>query len=438
LSNIRVLFFNDSNAKSDRKDAALWSKADLMLTDAFVRILKDIKLGRLPNDSISQRKDSVLSDEFYGQQFENFNVSPSLVALLEPLEPHHKGYYLLKAGIQQFLDSADYRKYTMVPSPARDKYAFRRALQTRLYEGGFIGYDSLLADSSNLAEATKKFQRKANITMDGVAGEGTVRLLNTNDRDRFIRIAISMDRYKLLPEKMPVKYIWVNLPSFSLQLMDRDTVRLSSKMICGKIKTRTPVLTSAVQELITYPVWVPPPSIVTKEILPAVKKNPGYLARKGFSLLDSKGEEIDPYTVDWSKYHKAIPYRIVQGSGDANAMGVMKFVFANKYSVYLHDTNQRYLFGIAARNLSHGCVRVQQWHDLASYIIRNDRSDFQPLLDSLDRWLERKEKRSIPIRNKLPVFLRYFTCEGSNGGIVFYDDIYGEDRMLQEKYYAGK
>jgi murein L,D-transpeptidase YcbB/YkuD len=251
-----------------------------------------------------------------------------------------------------------------------------------------------------------------------------------------------MDKYKMLPEKMPSKYIWVNLPSFQMQLMEDDTVKISSKIICGKPKTRTPLLTSNISELITYPQWVPPPSIIMKEILPAVKKNPGYLARKGFSLLDSKGEEVDPYSVDWSKYNKGIPYRVVQGSGDDNALGILKFVFSNKYSVYLHDTNQRYLFGQTTRTLSHGCVRVQEWEKLAFYILRNDSINsgggVYAKADSMRSWLQKKQKHSIPIKNKIPVFIRYITCEGREGGIVFYDDIYENDKMLRGKYFASK
>jgi len=135
------------------------------------------------------------------------------------------------------------------------------------------------------------------------------------------------------------------------------------------------------------------------------------LARKGFSLVDSKGNEVDPYSVDWSKYSKGIPYRVVQGSGDANALGIMKFVFSNKYSVYLHDTNQRYLFGNAMRSLSHGCVRVQEWEKLAYYILRNDSlnagSSGYTKIDSLKTWLQKKQKRSIAVRNKIPVYIRY-------------------------------
>jgi len=441
LKTIRDKFIADSLAKDDRKDAALWSQADLMLTDAFIQIVKDIKLGRLPQDSITLRKDSVLSDVFYQQQFAMLKES-GMASVVKSLEPSHRGYHLLKAGIKKFLDSAEYKQFATVPYPVKDIGKFNKALQKRLYEGGFIAYDSVSADSAQLAEAIKKFQKKKGIAVDGRAGEGTVRMLNVNDREKFIRVAISMDKYKMLPETMPSKYIWVNVSSNFLEVVDKDEIKLTSKVICGKSKTRTPVLTSNITELITYPQWVPPPSIVSKEILPAVKRNPGYLARKGFSLVDSKGNQVDPYSVNWSKYSKGIPYRIVQGSGDANALGIMKFVFSNKYSVYLHDTNQRYLFANAMRSLSHGCVRVQEWEKLANYILRNDSlnetSGGYTRIDSVKTWLQQKKKKSIAVRNKIPVYIRYITCEGRNGNIVFYDDVYAEDKFLREKYFASK
>jgi murein L,D-transpeptidase YcbB/YkuD len=200
------------------------------------------------------------------------------------------------------------------------------------------------------------------------------------------------------------------------------------------------MLTSAINALITYPQWVPPPSIVQREILPAVKKNPGYLNRKGFSLLDKDGNEVDPYTVNWAKYTKGVPYRIVQGSGDANALGIMKFVFDNKYSVYLHDTNQRYLFGNAMRSLSHGCVRVQEWQPLAFWLLKNDSiaSGGGTRVDSVKTWLANKQKRTISLRNKVPVYIRYITCEGQAGKVIFFDDVYGDDKVLRERYFAGK
>ncbi len=438
---IRERFDNDSLATGDRKNASLWSRADIMLTDAFVQVIRDIKLGRLPNDSVTLSKDTVLANEFYQQQLNLLQRSDSLSGIINSLEPRQRGYELLKEGIGKFLDSASFLEFTHVPLPGRDSLNFRKTLQKRLFEGGYIAFDSVTADSSQLARAVKKFQKEKRITVDGRAGEGTVRMLNLTDREKFIRIAINMDRYKKLPPKMPSRYVWVNVSSNYLDVIENDTVKFSSKVICGKPKTRTPFLTSGISALITYPQWVPPASIIAKEILPAVKKNPGYLARKGFSLVDSKGEEVDPYSVDWSKYNKTMPYKVVQGSGDENALGILKFHFDNKYSVYLHDTNQRYLFANEMRSLSHGCVRVQAWEQLAYYILHNDSlhaTGRYTLIDSVKTWLKNKEKHSVAIKTRLPVFIRYFTCEGRNGEIVFYDDVYGDDQRLKEKYFASK
>lgn len=433
-------FEADSLGKTDRRNVSLWMQADIMLTDAFVRSLKDIKIGRLPNDSVSLRKDSVLTDSFYIAQLTTARQSGSVYPIIQAIEPKQPGYRLLKQAIKEFLDSATFRDYTKVPYPVTNNTAFKTALQKRLFEEGFLSTDSVAVDSLQLAAAIKKFQQRKGIAVDGKAGEGTVRMMNLSDRDKFLRIALSLDKYKLLPEKMPDKYIWVNLPSNQLWLYEGDSVRLSSKVICGKPKTRTPLLNSQISELITYPQWVPPPSIVQREILPAVKKNPGYLARKGFSLLNSKGEEVDPYSVDWSQYSRGIPYRVVQGSGDDNALGIMKFVFPNKYSVYLHDTNQRYLFSQTYRSLSHGCVRVQEWEKLAYYIIWNDslNGGRKGRTDSVKKWLAKKQKKSIPLKNKMPVYLRYITCEGGNNGVLFYDDIYGEDKILAATYFKEK
>ena len=188
-------------------------------------------------------------------------------------------------------------------------------------------------------------------------------MMNVNDAERFKRIAITLDRYKQLPDSMPEKYIWVNLPAYYMQLRDHDTVALESKIICGKPTTRTPLLNSYITDMVTYPTWTVPNSIIVKQYLPRLKNNPNYLNAIGLHLVDSKGETVNPYDVKWEKYKTGIPYRVMQGSGDDNALGIMKFNFNNAYAVYLHDTNQRYLFKNAARALSHGCVRVQEWQE---------------------------------------------------------------------------
>jgi L,D-transpeptidase YcbB len=161
-------------------------------------------------------------------------------------------------------------------------------------------------------------------------------------------------------------------------------------------------------------------------------------------LVNGKGETVDAYSVNWSKYTKGIPYKVMQNSGDNNALGVFKFNFNNPYAVYLHDTNQRYLFKNASRALSHGCVRVQEWEKLAFYIARNDSMNLKPEekltynTDSIKNWIAAKERRRMDVKNRIPIYIRYFSCEGKDGKIKFYDDIYGEDKAMREKFFTGK
>jgi len=444
LDSIRKLFIADVWNEKSRKDASLWAASDILLTDALVQIFYDVKLGRLKNDSVMKRKDSVLTNEFISEKLNDLLESKSLYTVLSSMEPQHKGYHELKAGIKKFLDSADFRSFTHIQFPYYDTVRFKTLLRQRLEEGGYFAADSSSTDTASLRAAIKRFQLSKKITADGKAGGETVRLLNNNDNDKFYRVAISLDRFKMLPEKMPEKYVWVNLPSYHLRVIENDSVKMISKIVVGKPHTRTPVLTSSVYEMITYPKWTIPNSIVVKDIIPGMRRNPGYLAKKGYSLFNKKGEEVSPDSVDWFKYTKGLPYNVVQGSGDANALGVMKFNFHNNYQVYMHDTNERYLFNQTSRSLSHGCVRVQDWSKMANYFLSNDSLRYKnadsldAVRDSVQVWLQKKEKHTIPFKNRVPVYFRYFTCEGKNGSIIFYDDIYGEDGRLRQKYYTRK
>jgi murein L,D-transpeptidase YcbB/YkuD len=444
LSAIKKLFAADAFKDKSTRDAATWARADLMLSDAIISIFHDVKLGRLPNDSITLRKDSVLSEEFISSKFNAAASGLSLDVIISTLEPKHKGYRELKTAIRSFLENADFKPIEPINFPTKDREALKAAVAKRLFETGYIDSSFTGADSLRLVSALKKFQKDKKLTVDGKIGAQTVRMLNLSDEDKFNRIAITMDRYKMLADSMPQKYIWVNIPSYSLRLISADTLVLNSKVVVGKPITRTPVLTSAVSELITYPQWNIPESIVEKEIIPGMKKDTGYLRKKGYMLLNSKNEEVSPDSVEWTKYKKTIPYKVIQGSGDDNALGVLKFNFFNKYSVYLHDTNQRSFFEHDSRALSHGCVRVQEWEKMAYYIMNNEKDSTlkkrsnQITIDSMTHWLVIKEKHSIPLRKKIPVFIRYFTCEANNGQINFFEDIYDEDKKMIELLFANK
>ncbi len=444
LQSLRRLLDADS---LKRLDEVLWLKADLLLTDGFVRMARDLKLGRLRADSVMGEKDTVLADNFYVQQLKQLLEKKQFTSLLNALQPGHRGYWELKQGIKPFLDSMDKRVYTYVPYPYKDSadsIRFVKTLQKRLGESGCIDAGGKRPDSALLLLAVKKYQKQKGIAADGKITASLMRTINTSDAERFKRIAITLDRYKKLPARMPERYIWVNLPSFMLQVWDHDTLVMESRTVVGKPHTRTPLLTSTITDMVTYPTWTVPTSIIAKEMLPGLKRNPGYLARRGYKLLNGKGQAIDAASINWSKYTKGIPYRIQQGSGDGNALGVFKFNFNNAHAVYLHDTNQRYLFKNGSRALSHGCVRVQDWQKLAFYVARIDSMNARPQdslrynTDSIKNWISAKSHRRMDVKTSVGVYFYYFGCEGKNGKVKFYEDIYGEDKVLREKYFAGK
>ena len=437
LTNIRNGMASDS---IHRKNAASWARADIMFTAAYVGMAKDLYLGRLNRDSVTLRNDSLASDTFFVKHFQQALADRNIRGSLEQLEPKLKGYAELKAGIPAFLDSAVLKKTTYVSYPNKDSAALMKQVASRLSE---LGWVSSPEDTTTFRENIRKYQKQHAIPVTGKIGEKTVGSLNNSDWQKFKRIAVNLDRYKLMADTLPHQYIWVNLPGFYLQLWNEDTLALESKIVVGKPLTRTPLLTSRITDMVTYPQWTIPESIIAKEVLPGIKRDSNYLRKRGYSLIDSKGDEVSVSSVNWSRYTKGIPYKVVQGSGDDNALGILKFNFNNKYSVYLHDTNQRYYFSRGFRALSHGCVRVQQWDKLARFIISNDSLNAAPnantfKTDSLKAWLSRKEKHVIPVRTKLPVYIRYFGCTGVEGKVKFFEDIYNEDRMLSERYFSNK
>ena len=420
-----------------RNNSALWARADVLLTDAFFTLVKHIKQGRLDYDSVTLRTDTVLDKKIFTQTLADAIHSGNIDSTFRTLEPKYKGYDSLRAYIKKFLAKADFKPYTFLAYPYKDSVAFFHLLEKRLHELNLMPATMVNPDTLAFRSVLKKYQRTLDFKPTGMLSDALVDQLNNTDEEKFKRIAINLDRYKLLPDTLPVTYAWVNLPGFTLRIMNCDTLVFQSRVIVGGRQTRTPLLTSEISNFITYPQWTVPYSIIFKEMLPKIRENLEYLNEQNLMVVDKNDSVLDPHTINWKKLNKNhFPYLLKQRQGDDNSLGVIKFNFRNKYSVYMHDTNVRWMFGKPFRALSHGCVRVKEWQKLADFLIRTDTVKFKP--DSLRAWIKRQEKHVISGFPKLPVYLRYFSCEGKDGNIKFYDDIYEEDRLLREKYFADK
>jgi L,D-transpeptidase YcbB len=434
LSFFRRVFLADSNA---RKNAALWARADLLMTDAFFELVKHLKQGRIPYDSVTLRTDSVLSDSLYTGSLTEVLQQADVQTVLHRLEPRSKRYDSLKAYIPEFLSAASFAPYTFLPYPYTDSVAFFQLLERRLKETGDLADSTAPLDTTGFKTVIRRYQKKYGFKISGHVSDPLIDRLNNTDLEKFKRIAITLDRYKHLPDSLPETYAWVNLPGFLLEIRDHDTVVFTSRVIVGGPQTRTPLLTSEISNFITMPQWTVPLSIIFKEMMPKILQNVDFLDKENLMVVDRNDSVLDPHKIRWKRLNRDnFPYHIKQREGDDNSLGVIKFNFRNKYSVYLHDTNVRWMFGKSFRALSHGCVRVKEWNKVANFLVRKDSLKFPA--DTLKAWISRQEKHVVSGFPRLPLFIRYFSCEGKGGRIVFYDDIYDEDRYLSQKYFGRK
>jgi len=417
-----------------RLDAALWSRGELMATDAFLHMARHLKLGRIGRDSVTLRTDTVFDATLARTLVDRVLQGEPVRLVLESMEPKLSAYLALRQALPLFLDSLDRKPYTYVVFPQKDSVSFLKQLQSRLFESSYITFNTRPADSLELSTAIRKAQASRGLTLDGKPGPQLVKSLNNTGMERFKRVAINLDRYKQLPDSMPDRYIWVNLPQYTLWVIEGDSSVLESKVIVGRPQTRTPVLSSTVTNFVTFPQWTVPSSIIFKEMLPKIQQNIGYLRKENLMVVDRYDSVIDPATVNWSKLSKTnFPYTLRQRQGDDNSLGVMKFNFRNKFDVYLHDTNARSLFARSIRALSHGCVRVQQWDSLSHYLVRSDSTG--AIRDSVSAWMKRAEKHQVSVPDRLPIYLRYFTAiVTEEGRIRLLEDIYGDDKLLRERY----
>lgn len=277
-----------------------------------------------------------------------------------------------------------------------------------------------------LVEGVRRFQERHGLEQDGALGKETVAALNVPVSDRIRQMELNLDRLKNRGNPA-IRRVEVNIPEFRLRVMEGNTPVLMMNVVLGQRRQwQTPLLDSQIRFLILNPKWYVPPTIFRKEVLAHIQKDVAYLTRQNMVVLDANGV-VDPATVDWTQVDpKAPQYKIVQREGPANSLGRIKFMFPNKYAVYLHDTPQKKLFGRRVRALSHGCVRVEKPLDLAEYLMRESPDWTRERIVSS---IQSGKNRSVDLPESVPLHILYLTSwVEPDGTVQFRDDIYGFDQ----------
>lgn len=326
--------------------------------------------------------------------------------------------------------------YKLTPENDDKKLAWKQ-LQSALLGKNLI---SAQADSLTIRSALRQFQKQNGLNVDGRIGMATVYAFKQSKQDRLYRAQISLDRLRQEKQK-PKTFIGINLPAFILQFISNDTLRAVHRVIIGKIAHATPELSSHLNRIVSLPYWRVPSSIAKNEILPALKRNPGYLQKEHMRIYGANKREIDPKMVNWKKIKdNTFPYRLEQDPGPWNSLGLIKFEFANAFSVYIHDTPSRSLFSSPFRSFSHGCMRTEAPIALGMTILNQDHigKKFNSVNgDSLQKLTANLIHQKIPLLQPIPLFVYYQTVTADRDGLHFFLDLYQREQDLIEALRSG-
>ncbi|MFA7381830.1 MAG: L,D-transpeptidase family protein [Desulfurivibrionaceae bacterium] len=284
-----------------------------------------------------------------------------------------------------------------------------------------------------LKEAVQRFQARHGLAADGVVGAKTMSELNVPISQRIQQLTASLERCQPLPSLLEPRHILVNIADFTLKLYEDGKLVLAMPVIVGRTYRQTPVFTGRLSALVLNPSWEVPHSIATKDLLPKIKKNPGYLSQSHFRIFRGwkLSEEINPAAIDWANLSQSrFPYRLRQEPGPANALGQVKFPFPNPYNVYLHDTPARALFQQNSRTFSSGCIRLARPLDLAVYLLQGTSLGS---MEALTAAISRDKTQTVAIPSPIPIHIAYMTAWVDPDGIIqFRPDIYNRDPALQQ------
>jgi L,D-transpeptidase YcbB len=412
--------------------------ADLLLTDSLLRYLHHRLFGKLDPVAIDRKlhyADPPTLEEMVmqlGAALDAPDLGDHLVHLVR--EPAF--YTRLKEGLARYRVAAANGDWGRIPTGGKLVPGVREervaALRERLRASGeYQGpspADPKIYDKG-LQEAVKAFQENHGLPADAVVGSRTLAELNVPAAERIGQIRVNLERMRWVYRDLPEDYLLVDVVGFQVHLMRGSAVQWSTRAQVGRADRQTPSFRDQLEYLELNPTWTVPPTILKDDILPKARVNPGYVAKKGLKAIDRNGRSVPLSAVNWNLPAGSFPYTLRQdGGGDKAALGKVKFMFPNRFSVYLHDTPSRRFFNQPVRMTSSGCVRVDKPFELAERVLGEPQ---RWSVESLQGLVSSGKTRTVRLKEPLAIILSYWTAEGLGGGQVqFRDDIYGRDAAL--------
>ncbi len=430
---------NGRTRKEPRLTAAKSVDLDLLMTDAYLVYGSHLLAGRVNPETIdpewhARRREADLAGVLE-EALREERIEESLEALLPP----QPGYARLRQALERYRELAVEGGWSRLPEGGKlqlgDRGEAVTSLRNRLVMTGDLGEsaeENLDGFDEEVDGAVRRFQARHGLDIDGVVGPATRRALNVRVEERVSQIEINMERWRWLPQDLGWRFILINIANFELDVVEDEKNVMTMRIVVGRQYRRTPVFSDRMTYIVLCPFWNIPPGIVEKDVIPAVRKDPDYLSKQQIKVFQGWGaesKEIDPYSVHWSKVSlKDPPYRFRQDSGPNNSLGRIKFMFPNKFNVYLHDTPARELFAKTVRTFSSGCIRIEKPIELAEYVLSGDpKWSRKTILAEIEKWSE----QTVLLPEAIPVHILYWTSWVEEDGTVhFREDVYGRDQLL--------
>ena len=412
---------------------------DLLLTDAFLIYASHLLAGSVNPETFDPEWHANRREADLATVLERTLTSGQIEEELGNFLPSQSGYAGLRKALASYRDLASRGGWPMVsdgPKLQRDDTGERvTALCRRLRVSGDysrqVNSDETLFDEL-LESAVRRFQQRHGLEVDGVVGPGTLAVLNIPVEKRIRQIEVNMERWRWLPQNLGKFYLLVNIAGFQLDLVEGGQSVLVMRVIVGQGYRRTPVFSEKMTYLVLCPSWHVPPNIAIQDKLPLIRKDPNYLAKQHMRVFHDWGadaREINPGTIDWSTVTaENFTHRLRQDPGPWNALGPVKFMFPNRFNVYLHGTPSQQLFAKTTRAFSSGCIRLEKPIDLAAYVLRKDPKWTKERIQAA---MQENVEQTVQLSEPIPVHLLYWTAwVDGDESLQFREDIYGRDTLL--------
>ncbi len=303
------------------------------------------------------------------------------------------------------------------------------ALRNRLAAMGYMGRSSAQAYDANIQKAVQQFQLAHGLSADGVAGPGTISEINKPAAERLKSVIVALERERWVNQERGKRHVLVNITDFTATIVDNGKVTFQTRSVVGANDSdrRTPEFSDVMEFMVINPTWNVPRSIATKEYLPMMKRNKN--AAGHLQLYDSRGRKVSRSSINFAKYNASnFPYAIKQPPSRRNALGLVKFIFPNKYNIYLHDTPSKSLFKRETRAFSHGCIRLSDPFDFAYALLAKQSNDPKA---EFHRHLKTGVESVVQLKQQVPVHIIYRTAfTQAKGPINFRRDVYGRDARI--------